>query len=316
MTLPVPHVTGCLLGTMTGDSLGVVLNGTDPGPLRHRYPDEGALLRLRPGSYGAATEMTWAVATSLASFPSFNGPDVARLLAETCTAERGYGQGTWTALERLRLGRPWREAGLGSGGRSCFGNGAATRSAPVGLLYADDAELLRWTAEEIAAITHQHALGAEGAAMQALAVGLALRSRGRPLDAAAFLDALAGECRVREFRVRYEVAATMASRGRVDVARVVARLGNNETALGSVVTAAFCFARHPDAFDRAVAAALRLGGNTAAIAAMTGAISGTYLGEEAIPRRWLEPLESRNSDPLSPERFRELGRKLAVVDVE
>jgi poly(ADP-ribose) glycohydrolase ARH3 len=78
---------------------------------------------------------------------------------------------------------------------------------------------------------------------------------------------------------------------KLDPKRVVDKLGHGRTALGSVVTAAFCFARHPDDFERAIATALALGGNSTAVASMAGAIAGARVGIGAIPERWLDGLE-------------------------
>src|SRR5688572_22057469 len=44
MALPLARVEGALIGTMTGDSLGARVEGVELAPLRHRYPDENALL--------------------------------------------------------------------------------------------------------------------------------------------------------------------------------------------------------------------------------------------------------------------------------
>src|SRR3990172_2363499 len=127
--LPVAHAQGCLLGTMTGESVGRRAEGMQPGTVR------GDLVAVAPGRCAPAPEMPAAVAASLAAFPEFNGPDMAQRLVEGATQERGYGQGTAAALARLKAGEPWNHAGTGAGARVSFGNGAALRAAPVGLLY-------------------------------------------------------------------------------------------------------------------------------------------------------------------------------------
>jgi len=278
---------GCLLGVLAGDRFGSRAEGLTPAVIRDRHGSPEALAAIRPGRYGAATEMTVAVAESLVRVPEFDGGDMARSLSATAERGRGYGPGTWSAIERLREGAPWREAAIGRAGRSSFGNGAATRAAPVGLLYGFDVEALRWVAEEVAAVTHQHALGAEGAALQAVAVALAAGSAGRSLSPAGFLLSIGREASLREYRVRYEEAARMTERT-VDQRRVIDKLGNGETALGSVVTAAYCFACEPTSFVGAIAAATALGGSAAALVSMTGAISGAYLGAAGVPANWLE----------------------------
>ena len=89
---------------------------------------------------------------------------------------------------------------------------------------------------------------------------------------------------------------------------IVDRLGNNQTALGSVVTALFCFAYQSNSFADAAATALRLGGNATAIVSMTLALSGAHLGVEGIPPAWIEGLEPAEITPAS---VRTLARTLA-----
>jgi ADP-ribosylglycohydrolase len=68
------------------------------------------------------------------------------------------------------------------------------------------------------------------------------------------------------------------------------RLGCNATALGSVPASLYCFLAGLESFEDAVVLAVSLGGATASIAAMTGAIAGAYHGVPAIPRRWRDRL--------------------------
>ena len=58
--------------------------------------------------------------------------------------------------------------------------------------------------------------------------------------------------------------------------------------------AVYSFLSHPNSFDEAVIYAISLGGDTDTIGAMTGAISGAYLGIESIPDRWKDKLENRS----------------------
>ncbi len=283
------HHQACLLGLLAADRVAARSEGQSHAAIMHRDGGRPALPgSLVPGPPTAASVATLAVARSLAAFPDFNGQDMATRLVESYRPGLGFGRATSRAVERLRAGADWNEAALEKAGRSSFGNGAALRSAPVGLLAAGDADDLRWIAEESSSITHQHALATEGAVVQAFAVALALASRDRELSASGFLDMLAAETSVREFRSRLEAASGMA-RTDTKAAKIIERLGNGTTALGSVVTAAYCFATNAASFEDTVAYAVSLGGNTTAIAAMAGAMSGAYLGAGGLPGRWLEP---------------------------
>jgi poly(ADP-ribose) glycohydrolase ARH3 len=306
MTLPVCNLEGALVGTMVGESLGFAVDGWDPGPLHHRFPSPDSIRQCEPGRYGAATEMMIATAESLLAHPDFDAADMAERLAAEATDARGYGPGTESAIARLRAGVPWFDAAAGRAGRACFGNGAAVRMAPLGALYYDDLDRLRWVAEEAAAITHSHALACEGAVLQATAVAVAASARGKDVSGESFLLAIGRETHMREFRKRYEIAASLLAR-ESPWKRIADRLGNAQTALGSVVTAAYCFARSPASFEETVTYAVYLAGNTAAIAAMAGAISGAHLGIDAIPKRWTERLEHGR---VTIERIRIAARKM------
>jgi poly(ADP-ribose) glycohydrolase ARH3 len=285
------HFEGCLLGAMIGDSLGSLVENASTGLVAHRYAKDEDLWALRPGAYGSTTEMTVALAESLAADPDFDGADFARRLVARCHDVRGYGQGTALALARLRSGVAWQEAGDRQAGRGCYGNAAAARSAAVGLVHGDDVPTLRWIAEEAAGVTHTHAHGVEGAVVLALGVAVALDARGAELAPRGFFETIASEVQVREYRSHLEMAASLADR-RASPAVVAERLGNNQTALGSVVTALLCFATNAASFADAAAAALRLGGNASAITAMTLALAGAHLGGDAIPPAWIEGLEN------------------------
>jgi poly(ADP-ribose) glycohydrolase ARH3 len=50
-----------------------------------------------------------------------------------------------------------------------------------------------------------------------------------------------------------------------------------------------------DSFTETVTFAVALGGDTDTIASMAGALSGAYLGEEAIPPLWREQAEGARS---------------------
>ena len=75
--------------------------------------------------------------------------------------------------------------------------------------------------------------------------------------------------------------------------KAIIELGNGIEAFNSVPTAIYSFLTQPDSFTQAVLYAISLGGDTDTIGAMTGAISGAYLGIESIPISWRNKLENR-----------------------
>ncbi len=304
---------GCLTGVVVGECLGARLDGLDAGPISHRFPTEESFAELEPASYGPASEMTLAVATSLIESKGLDLDAMTEEMGRVVSDGSAYGATTTRALSEQQfagadepVSSPLRERG-----RESYGNGAAARTAPIGLVYCDDAEELREVAESAAGITHKHVLGMEGAVVQATAVALALLGGGRRVSGERFLAALHAETRAREFRSRLEGAADLLTRKTVSREKLVARLGNNKTALGSVVTAIYCFARHTDSFEKAVVLAASLGGNSATLASMTGAVAGAYLGATAIPGRWREALADGE---ITAAKLTELGLALAECE--
>ena len=131
-------------------------------------------------------------------------------------------------------------------------------------------------------MTHAHAVGVDGAAVQAAAIAAALRGDD-PLAAA---RARAG---TEELRAPLERALKLAGPGHEphDLAHA---LGSSSAAHESV-PAAICSAAQAADFEAAVTAAIRLGGDTDTIGAMCGAIAGARFGAGSIPARWLDALE-------------------------
>jgi poly(ADP-ribose) glycohydrolase ARH3 len=309
---------GALLGTFVGDALGMPFENWPPERIARDCgtPDRmlGARLWLRGyavtfgalhGSFGGAplgrgtytddTQMMIGVAESLAACGGFDGADMARRFVENYDPRRGYGPGATKAIGGLRRGLPWDEVGKQLfNGTGSFGNGAAMRAAPVGLLYHDDPAALRRLAELQASITHAHPLGREGAALQAFAVACALqREPGEGFDAAQFLAELRGfvpgDCEV--FQNKLAQVADLLAR-QPAIREVVDALGNNVTAQGSVPAALYAFLANNRSFRDAVVYAVSLGGDTDTIGAMAGAVAGALHGVKAIPSDWWDALEN------------------------
>jgi poly(ADP-ribose) glycohydrolase ARH3 len=186
-------------------------------------------------------------------------------------------------LEAAAAGEDWDRLAETVFPGGSFGNGAAMRVAPVGLVFAHDPARAAQQAVASARPTHRHPLGMEGARLLALAVALA--SAGPPLDRGAFYRELARDCREEEFRWQLRAARRMRARHSLGF------LGNSLPAHRSVVTAIACFSTAPDSFGECIERAIALGDDTDTLAAMAGALCGAHLGAAAIPARWVEHLE-------------------------
>lgn len=282
---------GCLIGAAIGDGLGAWREGR-----RIAEKEDIASLaeRVEELAYTDDTHMTIGVVESLIQSRGFDGEHMAQTFIKNYETEpwRGYGPGPPRVFRMIKSGEPWDSAASKIYRGGSFGNGSAMRVAPVGLLYSNNPAKLREIAYKSSSITHSHELGKEGAALQAYAVALALNTpSGEEIDREAFLLKLQNFAQTQLYKEK--IANTKELLGEQDRARVVAVLGNGIEALNSVPTAIYCFLKQPKSYKDSVIYAISLGGDTDTIASMAGAISGAYLGIEAIPQEWRLKLENK-----------------------
>ena len=278
---------GCLVGSAVGDALGSSLEGL--------WISELKIEEDFSGRWTDDTHMMIGVAESLIENKGFDGSHMAQTFIRNYEREpwRGYAYGPPQVFKWIRSGVAWNEAAKRLfGGAGSYGNGAAMRVAPVGILYHNDPEQLRSVAYGQSQITHVHELGKEGAALQAYAVALAVNADpSSELEISAFLGDLKDFTRNELYRRKLEAVDKLLSEK--DRRRVARELGNGIEAQNSVPAAIYCFLRNPKSFEESLLYAISLGGDTDTIGAMTGAISGAYHGVEVIPERWKARLERR-----------------------
>jgi len=285
-------ISGSLMGTGVGDALGASLEGwrrVDPDEVRALAEKRDTLI------YTDDTHMMIGVAESLIENEGFDGEHMTGRFMENYSREpfRGYGPGPPRVFRLIKSGEAWDKAAERLYGGGSFGNGSAMRIAPVGVFYYDDIAKLKEIAYKSSQITHAHELGKEGAALQAYAIALATQADpSLALQGNEFLRKLTQFVEHEVYRQRLEGVEELL--GEKDRSKVVAELGHGIEAFNSVPTAIYSFLSHPNSFEEAVIYAISLGGDTDTIGAMTGAISGAYLGIEAIPEKWQEKLENRD----------------------
>jgi poly(ADP-ribose) glycohydrolase ARH3 len=208
--------------------------------------------------------------------------------------------GARIVIEAMEQGRDYREVAASHFPGGSFGNGAAMRVAPVGMFFHGCLDRV-WEQSRYSALpTHVHPLGIEGAQLLAVAVALCISMES--FDRQKLFRELQARASADVYREKLAVAAEITSLDQL------AALGNGIAAQDSVVTAIGCFARSPQSFESTIGQAILLGGDTDTIAAMAGALSGAYLGAEAIPSGLFNRLEDT---PKGRSYLDELGRKLA-----
>ena len=172
-----------------------------------------------------------------------------------------------------------------------YGNGAAMRITPVGLLYYDDPKILREMVENASKPTHSHPLGVEGAYIQARSISIAAKSsRLKDVDPEDFIEILIAETSEEIFRDKLGKVLKLLRR-EPDEAEVVKELGNGVESFNSVPTAIYSYLRSQDPM-KSIRFAVSLGGDRDTIGCMAGAIAGAHRGLTECPIELLDRLEN------------------------
>jgi ADP-ribosyl-[dinitrogen reductase] hydrolase len=231
------------------------------------------------------TEHSLMVAVAMASCPH----DVVAFQAAFAKALRwwfaafpaGIGLGTAKAIIRLWLGFHPSQSGVDSAG-----NGAAMRSAIIGVVYREDALLRRQMVEAASRVTHTDQRAIEAALLAAEAAALF------SLDVAnnEILEALGALICTDEMRSRW-MTLCPALGVRATVRDYAQSIGCGSAVSGfapnSIAVAIFATLRHRQDIRTAITEVIACGGDTDSVAAITGGIMGAETGEAGIPDAWI-----------------------------
>ncbi len=277
---------GCFFGLAVGDALGGKFEAQAAEAIRARFPTAERLIAYPQEEiwYTDDTQMAIGVSEALIERGEIIEEALCRAFVTNYLPSRGYGRGARAVLDAMEDGRDYRQVAEQHFPGGSFGNGAAMRVAPVGLLFRHDPKRL-WEQARLSALpTHVHPLGIEG--VQLLALAVALCTNMERFDRADFFAELLGACASSEYRAKLAEAA------RIQAPDDLARLGNRIEALHSVPTAIASFALTPESFEATISNVIFLGGDTDTLAAMAGALSGAYVGVGRLPGRLVGLLES------------------------
>ncbi len=283
------------LGAMVGSALGDAI-----GELAFRYRGKSDLLpiieRIETLSYTDDTAMAIGLAESILQKRGIDPQHLGDTFRRNFYQEpwRGYASGPPTIFSLVKsLGLSYVEAARSLfGGEGSLGNGAAMRIVPVGLFF-HDSENLYEIACASAQVTHAHPVGMDGAAVQAWAIAQVVEmdpEKEFPLES--FIQGLISFSRTEVIRFKMEQVGELIRRG-VDPTITADCLGRSVAVDESLPFAIYSFLRYPKSFEDCLFCATLNGGDRDTLGAMACAISGAYLGIEAIPSSWRMKLENR-----------------------
>jgi ADP-ribosyl-[dinitrogen reductase] hydrolase len=307
----VRSIVGCILGTAVGDALGLPYEGLSRDRIQQFAPlIQGHKFILTKGAISDDTEQTCMVAQSLivsgGEETEFIEAFALRLRWWLLGFPAGIGRGTLKAIIRL-----WQKVPPDRSGVDSAGNGAAMRSAILGVCYGGNPDKLLSLVKVSTRITHSDPKAEYGAIAVAVAAYLASsKSLVTPeeyyLTLKEYLNSEATE-----FLSLIKLACDSVSKK--ETAVLFAYNSGNKTGISGYVydtvpAVIQVWLRHQQDYLNGVREIICLGGDTDSTAAILGGIIGASVGKGGIPRRWLKDLWDF---PRSVNWMERLGERLA-----
>ena len=282
---------GAMVGSAIGDAIGELAFRVSDRERLTAYVETVPELR-----YTDDTAMAIGLAESVTRETGINQEALGRTFARNFLREpwRGYASGPPTIFSMVQSqGIPYVEAARRLfGGSGSLGNGAAMRIAPVGLFFSGSSDLYEQACAS-AEVTHAHETGMDGAAVQAHAIAQAVNlDPGQPFPTDAFIQELADIARTPEIKAKMKIVQG-AVKDEESPHIAANKIGRTVAVHESMPFAIYAFLRHPTSFPDCLFCAILNGGDRDTLGAMACAISGAYLGIDAIPLPWRERLENR-----------------------
>jgi poly(ADP-ribose) glycohydrolase ARH3 len=281
-----------MVGSALGDAIGeLAFGGLAENGLREVVEQREVLV------YTDDTAMMIGLAESITHFGRLDSQHLGNTFQANYRREpwRGYASGPPAVFSLAEMrGMPYSQAAESLfGGQGSFGNGAAMRVTPVGLVYGSAPGL--YEAVRVSAnVTHTHRIGVDGAAVLAWAVGQAAEvDPDRAFPVQDFSRGLIDCARTPEVRDKLVLLETLLCEA-AKPADAAERLGRGVAVYESMPFAIYAFLSHTKSFENCLFCAILNGGDRDTLGAMACAISGAYLGIGAIPRPWRHRIENRH----------------------
>jgi ADP-ribosylglycohydrolase len=325
---------GCLLGGAVGDAVGAPVEFLDLDEIVRTYGEAGirdyAPAYGKVGAITDDTQMTLFTAegmlcAKLASVVHGHDPDYfraasssyARWLMTQQNIHRGHpdkAKTSWLLQQRKLFARrapgttclsalQSKQGKVSRAANDSKGCGGVMRVAPVGMYFShsvacekSDARLISdifATGCDLAAITHGHPSGCLSAGVLAVVVSLILCGSSFPEAIQAAKEELRKQPFHKETLAAVEKAEALA-KCRPRERSAVRELGKGFVAEEALAMGLYC-ALCAENFEDGIILAVNHSGDSDSTGAITGNLLGAAGGVEAIPERWLAPLELRST---------------------
>jgi ADP-ribosylglycohydrolase len=295
MPLDRDAINGCLLGTAVGDALGLPCENLSPRRLMRLFPHlDRYQFFFGRGLFSDDTEHACLTAQALlvssGDLAKFRRDLAKRLRWWAAGLPAGTGRATIKACAKLWLGWSPEHSGVRSAG-----NGPAMRAPILGVCFGSTPNRLIEFTRASTRMTHTDPKAEWGALAVAWAAHRAAETRaGTPPDAATLVTEVRGligtEPTAAKLLESLDTGVKSLRAGH-STEEYAAELGLTRGVTGymyhTVPVALYAWLRYPDDFRTAVQSAIRCGGDTDTIAAITGALVGARVGKAGIPAEWL-----------------------------
>ena len=306
-------IIGCLLGTAIGDAIGLPYEGLSSQKINHKFSHINKhRLFFNRGMLSDDTEHICMVAQALivsaSEEKSFTNALAWRLKWWLLLLPAGIGFATLRSIIKLWLGFSPYKSGVFSAG-----NGAAMRSAILGICYGDNLAKLSRLINICTKITHSDPKAEYGAFAIAIAAYFSSKNKeikpqdyyeslkyNLPFEAADFLNLIKQAC----------ISVDKGETG----AEFAYTLGLNKGITGyvyhTVPVVIQVWLRYQNNYQTAIEEIIKLGGDTDTTAAILGGIIGAKVGKKGIPKTWLNNLWDY---PRNIQWIETIGNKLSRV---
>ncbi len=281
---------GALFGMAVGDALGAPIEGVNGEIFKLEITEmiDSERHGIPKGHWTDDTSMALCLAKSLIEKNGYDPVDQMtrwfKWMTEGYMSSTGacFGIGKTTRLVLTKFGVTGEIEGLDSAA-----NGAAMRLLPIPLAYRNSPIRTVELARHNCKMTHNNIIAMEASEWLAYAVNLGIRSPYRsgltPKEGLLLsFDRNFSSPEIRELFNKFVLDEEMS---------IVNPSGYIVETLAAVLSA---FKRHPSDFEAGMTYIVNLGGDADTTGAIYGYIAGAYLGYDAIPQRWVEPIAMKN----------------------
>jgi ADP-ribosylglycohydrolase len=321
---------GCIYGLAIGDALGYPVefmslkeiekilgpNGvTGFDSLKH--PEIASRIRQPIGSYSDDTQMSLATANALINAKSDNLEDIMQEVvkeyiswADSPENNRYPGNTCMAGIRNLKAGMHWTNSGIPNG-KGC---GAAMRTAPIGLYFADDIHSLINCSQAVGSCTHKDS-GAIAAGSvvayvirNAILYGSLINKNPSLLNNQEFIEEILNARKV-SFPLKSKLEKLNQNLNYQDSRGALKKLGQGWHGDEAVAMALYCFLKSPRDYRKTVLAGTNIDGDSDSVALIAGAISGAYNGIQSIPQEWINQIENKELLRETAEKLYEKSKK-------